>query len=280
MQSDDTAAQRDYIDRLAAKARADGRVLAAWLEGSFGRGNADRYSDVDLHLLLDEGEVASFRAGAEGWLASIQPLVLYTLMFEGRMVNALTSGGLRLDVWLHVGDTAEVTQGKALVLVDKGQRLALTGGSAVPQAAAGGAVAQLLDPQIKEFWRCCSLIPAGTGRRELIVGFGGLNVQANNIVTICLVGLGIVRDRGVKNLNQFLPADVREELEGALALQGLTPESLLRAHLDLLRLGRRYGRQFAPRHGIAYPAELEAAVVAYLRRELEPLGYGHLVADL
>jgi hypothetical protein len=280
MQSDDTAAQRAYIDQLAAKARADRRVLAAWLEGSFGRGNADRYSDVDLHLLLDEGEVASFRAGAEGWLAGIQTLVLYTLMFEGRMVNALTSEGLRLDVWLHAGDSVEVAQAKAQVLVDKGQRLALVGRSAAPQAAAGGAAAQILDPQIKEFWRCCSLIPAGTGRRELIVGFAGLNVQANNIVTICLAGLGTVRDRGVKNLNQFLPADVREELEGALALQGLSPESLLRAHLDLLRLGRRYGRQFAQRHGIPYPAELEAAVVAYLRRELEPLGYGRLVDDL
>ncbi|MEI2776454.1 MAG: nucleotidyltransferase domain-containing protein [Tetrasphaera sp.] len=45
---------------LQAQLAADPQVRAAWLAGSFGRGIADRYSDIDLHLLLRD--VAAFRA--------------------------------------------------------------------------------------------------------------------------------------------------------------------------------------------------------------------------
>ena len=44
--------QQRFIDDVTHAVETDARVLAAWLEGSYGRGDADRFSDVDLHLLL------------------------------------------------------------------------------------------------------------------------------------------------------------------------------------------------------------------------------------
>jgi predicted nucleotidyltransferase len=82
-----------YIDAVIAKMEADPRIKAAWLEGSFGRGTPDRYSDLDFHFLLEERELPAFRADIESWLSTIRPLVLCTLLFEGRMVNALTCDG-------------------------------------------------------------------------------------------------------------------------------------------------------------------------------------------
>ena len=75
---------------------------------SYGRGDADRFSDVDLHLLLAPAAADDFRADAEEWLGALRPLVLYRLMFDGAMINALDEEGLRLDIWLHVGEEADV----------------------------------------------------------------------------------------------------------------------------------------------------------------------------
>ena len=49
----DYAAARDaLLARIVAHLLADRRVAAAWLEGSFGRNEADRVSDLDLHLAI------------------------------------------------------------------------------------------------------------------------------------------------------------------------------------------------------------------------------------
>ena len=80
----DFPVRRDtYLHALRTKVQGDVRILAAWVEGSLGRGNADRYSDVDLHLLLEESDLASFKAAAESWLSDVHGLVLYTSMFGG-----------------------------------------------------------------------------------------------------------------------------------------------------------------------------------------------------
>ncbi len=83
--------QASFLADLRDRLGGDAQIRAAWLAGSFGRGNADRYSDIDLHLLL--ADVEAFRSGAREWLASLRPLVLYKLLFEGQMINALTDDG-------------------------------------------------------------------------------------------------------------------------------------------------------------------------------------------
>lgn len=50
----DYAAGRDaLLGRIVAYLRADRRIAAAWLEGSFGRNEADQVSDLDLHLAVE-----------------------------------------------------------------------------------------------------------------------------------------------------------------------------------------------------------------------------------
>jgi hypothetical protein len=49
----DYAAGRDaLLARIVAHLLVDRRMVAAWLEGSFGRNEADRVSDLDLHLAV------------------------------------------------------------------------------------------------------------------------------------------------------------------------------------------------------------------------------------
>lgn len=268
--------QQDYIYLLTSKTKADKRIKAAWLEGSFGRGNADRYSDLDIHMLLSDADLPDFKANVEAWLAAIAPLVQFRLLFDSKMINALTRDGLRLDLWLHAGDIATLDEHKARVLAadEHGVRFE----DAVP-ANDPAATAQALQRAIGEFWRCVALLPVGVGRNELITCFMGLTVQTNLLADMLLNGYGIARDRGVKNLNQFLPAEARQAIEDALSLNGLSTTSLARAHLALARVMQQHGPVVAARHSIAYPADLEAAVLRYVQEELALLGLDSTMDD-
>jgi predicted nucleotidyltransferase len=54
---------RDHLfDRLEAILREDERVRAVWLSGSFGRSTEDDWSDIDVHLAVDDAQV-------DAWLA-------------------------------------------------------------------------------------------------------------------------------------------------------------------------------------------------------------------
>ena len=56
----DYAAARDaLLARIVAHLLADRRIAAAWLEGSFGRNEADRVSDLDLHLAIADSSSQS-----------------------------------------------------------------------------------------------------------------------------------------------------------------------------------------------------------------------------
>jgi predicted nucleotidyltransferase len=57
------AAVRDAVlARITAVLEADRRVAAAWLSGSFGRGEADAWADLDLHLAVSDEHLDAFLA--------------------------------------------------------------------------------------------------------------------------------------------------------------------------------------------------------------------------
>jgi hypothetical protein len=259
----------EYLRLLHTKLESDADADAAWLGGSFGRGDDDRWSDIDLHLLLSAGG-ERLRQDIEPWLNTLRPLVLFKLLFEGRMVNALTLDGVRLDIWFytepHVLDAT-----RTQVLFDRHKRLHL---APLPQQdkAAGDNTPTLLRGQIEEFWRCIAMLPVVIGRREYIVALQGLQVELALVLDILLRGNSIVREAGVKKLNQYLPPPLREEIEAALACNNSTAQGLVRAHLCLAELVRRYGRDFAQRWDFAYPVALEEAVLRYIAEELVLLG--------
>jgi len=262
--------QQTYLAAFTAKAQADARLRAAWLEGSFGRGNADRYADLDLHLLVQPAELEALRQEIQAWLEALRPLVLFTWLFDRRMVNALANDGLRIDLWLHDDAVKTVDPQRARVLFAQEGALHFVTTTSTPNPAA---TAAHLERQIKEFWRCIALTPAVIGRGELITGFMGLMVEVNLLTDLLITGHGIVRERGVKNLNHYLPAGAQRRIEAALDLPGLSPASLIAAHWGLAQIVQETGPALAVQHGFPYPRQLEAVVLRYVEDELTRLGY-------
>lgn len=262
--------QARFIDDICRRIVDDTRIDAAWLEGSFGRGDADRYSDVDLHLLTTPEHADMLQAQLESMLRDLRPLVLYKVMFDGAMVNALTDEGLRLDVWLHSGATYAIDSRRSRILHARPGALTEKGAPPPPTPATP---ALRLAEQIAEFWRCIAMLPVVIGRNELIVGHMGLTVEQGILVNVLLDGDAIPRDAGVKKLNPFLPEPLRAAIEAALDMPGLTPAALVAAHMGLARIMQVHGPRIAAQHSFAYPADLEASATAYVTRELERIGH-------
>ena len=52
-----TRQRDDLLARIVGVLDADMRVRSAWLSGSFGRGEADAWSDLDLHVAIDDDKL-------------------------------------------------------------------------------------------------------------------------------------------------------------------------------------------------------------------------------
>jgi predicted nucleotidyltransferase len=277
MKAKEKLMQHAFIEEFTEHAAAHPGILAVWLEGSFGRGNADRYSDVDLHVLVPAAEKAAFQAESEAWLSAIRPLVLCKRMFDGDMINAMTMDGLRLDVWIHAGERIALNDRAVRVLVDKGYHLDLATPDAFPSDAA--ALAAALAAHITEFWRMISLLPTVIGRGELIVTFQGVGFELMPLSEVLMAQAGTQREAGVKRLNDFLLDETRRELEAALRMEGLSRESLVRVNLRLAELMRRAGPQVAAAYGFAYPHALEQTVLRYVANELRHMQLTDCLAE-
>lgn len=268
----------EYLNALKSKAESDSRVKAVWLEGSFGKGSADRYSDIDAHLLIHEAYIGDFRRDVESWLSDIRPLVLFRAMFDGQMLNCLTEDGLRVDMWLHAGDSISLGGKQILLLFDRGGCINTEETDDRDRQKVD--IRAALQRHIAEFWRCVSILPAVLGRNELITGFMGVAVELTPLTEVRMIGSGAVRDAGVKTLNRFLPPDAKLEIENAIRMEGVTQESLARAHLRLAGIMQRRGPAIAQQYEISYPFDLERAVIRYVSKELQLLGLESCLEEL
>lgn len=260
------------IHLLEQSLKQDDRVKAAWLKGSFGRAeDADRHSDIDLHVWLAPDDATTFRQGLESWLSTLRPILLYHELFGGSMVVSLLQGDdaqvIALDVFIETGSTVQIMQGQTRVLLNRNGQL-----EQVPPTPSDSASLQRdLDIEVRYFWRLFAMLPS-IERDELIPAVLRLSQEVAQIVNVCSLGRGRPRDVGEKRANELLDPDEQLELESVLALPEITRASLIRAHLELSQIMQRRGRLAAERLSAPYPGDLERAVLAYVRHELNRMG--------
>lgn len=78
----------------------DSRVVAAWIGGSIAAGTADRWSDVDLRLAVEDSDLPATMAAMPSTLAAIHPVLgrLVRPVCGGHLVVVTLEGPLRADL--------------------------------------------------------------------------------------------------------------------------------------------------------------------------------------
>jgi lincosamide nucleotidyltransferase len=121
----------DLISRLKRICRQDQRLLAAMHYGSYTRGEADRYSDLDIMLYFAEEALAGIDYRA--WLSQIAPVELLYVNEFGNSVaifENLVRGEFHFDPAAKMADLAQYRDRlrfptlEATIIVDKTGRLA------------------------------------------------------------------------------------------------------------------------------------------------------------
>jgi predicted nucleotidyltransferase len=97
------------LARIREDLDADERVTAAWLEGSFGRGTEDAWSDIDLHVVVRDDALAAWLGGRDDWFARLghPVMVMPSSASElGDWQGVLFAGPVFLDLAVHPVSTA------------------------------------------------------------------------------------------------------------------------------------------------------------------------------
>lgn len=128
-----------------------------------------------------------------------------------------------------------------------------------------------IDVQIRFFWRIFAMFPS-IERGELIQAMKRLTDKIEVALQICSLGRGRFRDVGENRGNELLLPEEQQELEGILAIPGLSMSSMAEKHLKLADFVARRGRTAAESLETTYPEELEQAVMEYVRSEIHRMG--------
>jgi hypothetical protein len=261
------------LDRFVSASEADPRVLAAFLGGSYARGAADAYSDLDLCLVTADDTYADFYADRHSFMRQV-----------GEPIFLEDHRGLRADVLFFV--FADGTEGElALSPVSAFHRMHV--GAYRPLLDRMGLLVDVsfLPPQrtqdeqvetvrrlIMWFWHDLLhhfLTPIARG--ELWSAYGALD----DLRRTCL-------DLARFTVNPEADLDAYEQVERLVPTLHLAPlaamccplerADMIRAACEIVRYYEQTAPPLAQTYSIAYPAELALLLSTRLDRleELDP----------
>lgn len=243
------------IAAIEEELRADPRVLAAWLAGSRGRGDADAYSDVDVWLVTAAGDRDAFVADWPATCDRITPTVLRERVLGGPVFTHVTPEWLRFDVAVGVpGDVPGRDRAGLAPLFDRAGLAARLRTGSAPLAPDPARIAALGT----EFLRVLGLLPVVVGRGEYVVGVSGAGLLHSLLVRLVREDVAVPDRGGALRLAGLVPPDRLARLADLPPLSA-TRESVIAAHLAYARLFLPLGRELASRAGGAWPAAMEAA---------------------
>jgi predicted nucleotidyltransferase len=247
------------FEELVAACRETPAVRAAWLGGSLARGTADDWSDIDLHLAVDDP--GAFDTPV--WVAAVTPTVLVDEIVgvPGAHV-VLTPDLLHVDVVVHHTDEPQDETKPARAVHDPGGRVRDTTGA---DQRAGGPWYPAAD--VRVFLYLMGVTVTGVRRGEVAgIAHGTAAMRDTMLVPLMLAENGVRKADGAKRLRPYLTDEQHAALERLPAV-GLD-DALLDAHRAVAGEYLRRARRLAATCGEDYPEELERATLRLWADEL------------
>ncbi|MEZ4637195.1 MAG: hypothetical protein R2856_19950 [Caldilineaceae bacterium] len=274
-----TPRQDDFLRRVLPTLKQTPWLLAIWLSGSSAR-DADRWSNVNLHVLIDVDP--SFAVGAalverldlalaEGWRCALREDALirgFTLIPDPMDVqrrrplrSALGRTGA-VDGAPGPSPPGAAAGDESVAAAEIARRV----GRAAPCAHAaerrhgGGESVEFLD-------RALASARAGEPARTSGAGGAWTTPARSSSISWWRSTARIAHPR--HHVNQYLGPLQRDAFEKTLPVRAATAESWIGQAVALIVLYRWYAPQLVEIHPIDYPTALEKSVLALLSAEVD-----------
>ena len=256
--------QQALIAHVTEALRPDDRVRALFLSGSFGRGTADAWSDVDFVALVPKDQQEAFLADWRGLLEGIMPIVHYQHLPFKPVLHAISEGWLRCDLtFLAPDQTQGMTQDRHRPLIDRdGIHQTLPATLPPPQIDR-----RLLEGTTNELIRVLGLTPVAVGRNEVeLIGLGP-GMLRRMLTDLLVMEMNHADTGGILHLSRLLD-DERMNLMATIPVPERSVQSAIDSQFALARVFLPRARALYAQLGLTWPERFEAATRANLEKHL------------
>ena len=258
--------QADLIAQITKMLSALERIGGAFLGGSFGRGEADDYSDVDVFVVAANAEdIADVLTELADNVAKVCPILFSNVLPNARTINSITVDWLRFD--FTVVSQAELAHFARDQLEPLFDRLAVLETLPATSAQPPKLPPKALLDVINEFIRVLGLSVVVKGRDDLIVAQTGTNLLRDMLIRIMVLENGPQPRRGVLSLKLNLIPDQIEVLK-SLPPPDATWSSVFGRTKVIAEQFFPRARPLAEELGAVWPEEFERVTLAYLENEI------------
>ena len=267
--------QTTLLQALAPLLWQDPTVQALWLEGSLARGNADRYSDVDLYISVTDAMLDQWRA--------IEPAQLFGAHYMAHIVSNFGAAFFVYHVYLtagHIYDlhiqplSRELPAAQRLILACRtDDYLATIQAATVLSQGEEPATTKAVDPQelvslLAGYWIAADKSRKVLYRKQDSTTHVGLYIFRQMLARLLFIettgkdcgDLTRTTIHGLKVVAPVLKARWDEGVGEWLGSSATTHAELFATQAQLNEAVARVGRVLAERFGFTYPAALEATV--------------------
>lgn len=275
--------QTHFLRQIEPHLTALPGLSALWLGGSAGRGDADRWSSVDLYCLVEARaqSLISERVEAlldsgfpDGWTSFGLQRGIQTAWLDGlthaHLPRAANQGGVCFRIYWTALDwliAQETNRRVHLLWSQYGASVALTDRlSSAPQLE--NRIAETVQTGLIEFWQLLARLPAAINRDEHLAAVNLLQ-RVRMILTDLVVRLnGVTRPDTPARINRFLGPAQQDAFEKTLRQSSKLGESWIGQAVALIVLYHWYAPQLVEIHKLIYPTALEKTVLALLSTEV------------
>jgi lincosamide nucleotidyltransferase len=256
------------LDRFITACRADERVVAAFLGGSYAAGTADAHSDLDLFLLVTDAAYDEVWATRRAFVSLLGECIFrkdFTSLHGVDTVFFYLTDGTEVELTLgRASRFAHIHGGPYRVLLD---RQGILAGTVFPMHRSDRAEqVEMLRDLIT--WFCHDLghhVITPLARGQLWSAYGGLEDLRRACVNLARLKADFsVEAEGYEKVEHALAIDELAPLQGTCC--PLEREAIRQAALVLIRFYRDLARPLAAAHGIEYPAALEHMLLGRLEQ--------------
>jgi len=253
-----------FVNRFVVACQADERVVAAFLGGSYAKGRADAYSDIDLCLITSDAAYDDFVATREKFMQRLGELVFLEDLELANIVFFIYSDDTEGELWFASESHLDhIRCGPYRALLDKTGILA---GAVFPEPEVPEAEqVERLRRLISWFWHDLSHFISALRRGQLWWAHSQLEELRRYCVNLARLWQNFLAEaEGFEKVELALPAEQLAPLQATYC--PLERGAMLQAALAIVRYYQDLAPRLAQTHGVAYPAGLEHVIIARLEK--------------
>jgi len=255
------------LDRFIAACRADDRIVAAFLGGSYASDKADRFSDLDLFFVTTDEAYEDFLVERESFVRLLgEPLFLEDFCVPHGYCFIL-SNATEGEFWFGSESRfKDIVSGPYRTLLDK--KGILAGEVFPPHIADQVKQIELLRYQIGCFWHDLSHFIKAMGRRQLWFAYGQIEVLRQICVTLARLRYDFsdpyVAEEPYFKIEQALPIEKLSPLQETFCPMDYA--AMIQAAQVICRFYQDIAPGLAEAHGLTYQTDLERIMIGQLRK--------------